>query len=98
MSVKGEDLNIRVEQLDTTVMGDKRTHLPLMIHWVCPTCGSACEHDLTDYHLNYPDFGGTVRVYLVCETCCDANADDGKRRKCAFSAHFRLTVNLELLE
>ena len=97
MGTKGEDLNIRVEPLNKAVEGPKRTHLPLKITWTCPTCGSYSEVDLVDdTYLSYPDFGGVARMYFVCDQCCEANVADGGRRKCDFSARFKLTVNLEV--
>lgn len=54
----------------------KRLYLPFTVISNCPSCGSECSTDLSDYGMMYPTPGKPTGVYFVCQNT-QAHNDDG---------------------
>ena len=63
------DLKIQIEKSDGTCEGVKRQHAPVVIHWVCPSCGRDRIHDLENEYLFEPTIGAVNSHTLCCHDC-----------------------------
>ena len=61
---------MKIETMEVSCHGDKRTYLPFRIHFSCPNCETPHARDLSGpNYLSYPTWNEEFEMDMYCDEC-----------------------------